>query len=215
MGQAVGFTPFLQHHLLAHTPARRTSTVLGDVRIEVLFGSCHLEGGERTPWVACGQRGGAGGNLSKPFCRVSEPSGCWYHILLHGTPCVPGAAAAGERKLAARRSRLTQRSAEHRKQLTRGEGLVATCLFLSCCVGLFFFFFPLLLLVFPPRRRESRSFLSTSRSCRSCCVIDLQRGCCGCRLGWVFPTVSLGLFKDVNSSCRPGLAVRYVNRRSP
>lgn len=106
------------------------------------FGSCHLQGGERTPWVACGQRGGAGGNLSKPFCRVSEPSGCWYHILLHGTPCVPGAAAAGERKLAARRSRLTQRSAEHRKQLTRGEGLVATCLFLSCCGGLFLFFPP-------------------------------------------------------------------------
>lgn len=132
----------MQHHLLAHSPARWTGTVLGDVRVELLFDSCHREAEEQTPWVACGQRGGAGGNLSKPFCRVSEPLGCWYHILPRGTPRGPGAAAAGERKLAARRSRLTQRSAEHRKQLTRGEGLVATCLLLSCCGGHFFFFPP-------------------------------------------------------------------------
>lgn len=73
----------------------------------------------------------------------------------------------------------------------------------------------LLHLIFPPRRCERPSFLLMTRSCKRCSVIELQQGCCGCKLLWVFPTVSIGLFKDVNSSSSPTLAVRYINERAP
>lgn len=232
-GQAIGSTPFLQHHLLVCSPARwrshgwcskragrcaeRCSSLAatwkrrGESPLLINLACTQLKRWWRSwgeilaTFVACFSAGfpsPQGAVCCAPVRRVHRRRGATSCRPLRGTPCARRAQAATKRKHAGRITAL--QAAVQSKG--RAADLVATCPFTSLE-------FLLLRLICHPGSARVAHLMTCS--CRSCSVIDLQQGWCGWKLVWVFPAMSVGLFKDRNSSSKPGLAVSYVNRRSP
>lgn len=171
-------------------------------------------------WVAHGVTGGWG-TPERParrvLCRVSAAggTGCcaqerWDHILPRrwAHPAHPPTDIAAERKRVGRITDLATWRAEQGLSGREGRGPGCYRPFPLCpLAGLFS--------RCASFSHQSRLFLLMTWCCKPRSVIDLQQGWRGCKLVRVFPTVSVCLFKAVNSSSRPGLAVRYGNERSP